>query len=261
MFPREHGAWSLLLTPFVASLLIAGAVNWTVLAALGAALAAFLLRAPLIALARQRWVWKDVRPESAEARQWLPGLILALAATGAVLLRQWGFAVTVPMGVAVLALTAAAVWMSVRNRQRSPWFQVVSSAGLAFSSVAAARAASGDFPDWAWILWGLCALQGAAGILSVHARLDASIARKKNAPSPGRPMAAWMAVAVSALAGVACLAWNPLAGAAPLLGATVQGLDLRKMNLDLPLKSVGLRAMTLSMAHALILVAALRLVR
>jgi hypothetical protein len=255
MLPREHGAWSLLLTPFLAALLVAGRLNWDVLAALIAVLALFITRAPLVALARQRYVWRDPRPESAQATRWLRGLLPALALSGTVLALDWGWA-AVWMGLAATALTAAAVAMTVRNRQRSPWFQVVSSAGLAFSAVAAARAATGHFPAWAWILWSLCALHGACGILVVHARLEAIIARKqKSAPAP--PTAARAALAVSALATLALALWQPILALAPALATSAQAAELLRMNLDTPLRTVGLRAMALSIAHALILVRAL----
>jgi hypothetical protein len=217
----------------------------------------FLLRAPLVALARQRWVWRERRAESAEARRWLFGLAPGLAVAGGWLAFEWG-AVAVWMGAAALALTAAAVWMTVRNRQRSVWFQVVSCAGLAFSGVAAARAAAGHFAVWAWVLWGLCALHGACGVLAVHARLDAVIARKRGDETGAARQTAWAALLVSTAATAGVWWWLGWAAAAPAFATAAQALELRFMSIGTPLKRVGLRAMTVSIAHALLLVAALR---
>ena len=257
MFPREHGAWSLLITPFVAALLLAGRLTWTVGAALCAVLAVFLLRAPLVALARQRWVWRERRAESAEARRWLLWLGPALAVSGGWLAVEWG-AAALWMGAAALGLTGGAVWMTVRNRQRTVWFQVVSCAGLAFSAVAAARAAAGHFPLWGWVLWGLCALHGACGVLVVHARLDGIVSRKRGEAAGALRRTAWIAVAASGLTAAGVWFWAPWVAVAPALATAAQAMELGFMDLDTPLKRVGLRAMTVSIAHALMLVWSLR---
>ncbi len=258
MLPREHGAWSLLLTPFFAALLIAAQLNLSVAAALVAVLAAFLIRTPLVVLARQHWTWRDPRPESAQARQWLSWLLLTLFASAAALIFDWGWPAALSIGAGVLALTFAAVWMTVRNRQRTVWFQILSCAGLAFSAVAAARAATGRFPLWAWLLWGLCTLNGAAGVLVVHTRLDALIARKTGVANNRYRLSAWCAVAISALTAVAIAATGrPPLALAPALASAAHAVELHAMNLDTRLTTVGLRAMTLSIIHALLLAAAL----
>ena len=171
LWPREHGAWSLLLTPLSAALIVAGRVNLLTGAVLGAALALFLLREPLLVLARQRWVWREEKPESALARRWVAALGLVLAGFGVALARAWGLPLVAVMAAGAAALTMAAVWMALRNRQRSVWFQTMSCGGLAFTAVAAARSVNEGFPAWSWILWGLCWLQGVAGILVVHTGL------------------------------------------------------------------------------------------
>jgi len=259
MLPREHGAWSLLLTPFAAALLIDGRLNWSVAAALAAVLAAFLMRAPLVVLARQHWVWRNVRAESSQARRWLLVLLPVITVAAAVLLHDWGWLTTVSMGAGAFALTLAAVWATIQNRQRSVWFQVFSCAGLTFSSVAAARSAAGHFPAWAWPLWALCTLNGAAGILVVHTRLDALIARKAGSTGNRFHVPAWCAVFVSAAAAAACVIGGKNALAlAPALASAAFALELRTMDLDTRLTTVGLRAMTLSIIHALLLVVAFR---
>ncbi|MBI4877735.1 MAG: YwiC-like family protein [Acidobacteria bacterium] len=255
LLPREHVAWSLLLTPFAASLLIARRWNGDILAVLCAVAALFLLRAPLIALARQRWVWKEARPEAEQARRWLAWLGPVLILSGGWLASRWGLAVAAGLGGIALLLSVAAVAMTIANRQRTAWFQVVSCAGLTFSAVAAARAATGGFPNWAWILWGLCVIHGAAGILVVHARLDAIVASKRK-PAPATPglRPAWIAIVLAGAASVAIAAYQPWLALAPALAAAAQAAELAWMDVSTPLKTVGLRAMTLSIFHALALV-------
>lgn len=259
MWPREHGAWSLLLTPFAAALLVAGRANLISTAALGAALSLFLMREPLLVLARQRWVWRDQHPESALARRWVAALGSALIIFGAALAGAWGLSLMALMGSAAIAVTVGAVWMPLHNRQRSPWLQTLSCGGLTFTAVVAARSATGGFPLWAWWLWGLCWLQGAAGILAVHTRLDAISAHRTGLADHALVRAAWLSIGL--LAGVAAALaarGSLLLAAAPALAAAAHALDLTTMNLDTKLRVVGLRAMALSILYAAIAAMALR---
>ncbi|MBI5283398.1 MAG: YwiC-like family protein [Candidatus Solibacter usitatus] len=260
MLPREHGAWSLLLTPFVAALLVAGRLNGEAALALAAVLAAFLVREPLIVLARQRWVWREQRAEAAVARKWLLIWGLAVAGSGGALVWRWGWREAGLMGAGAAALTGIAVWMTVNNRQRSAWLQVASCGGLTFSAVASARAVSGGFPQWAWILWGLCWLQGVAGILTVHTRLEALTGKKTGKTENRFRPQAWAAVGLMAGVAVGLAvkgAW--LLAPAPGLAALAHGWELAAMRLETRLKVVGLRAMSLSIGYALLVVAALRM--
>ena len=259
MWPREHGAWSLLLTPFAAALLVAGRVSLVSAAVLCAALGLFLLREPLLVLARQRWVWREEKPESALGRRWVLILVLILAALGVALAAAWGLALMAVMGTGAAALTVVAVWMALRNRQRSVWLQTVSCGGLTFTAVAAARSVSEGFPAWGWVLWGLCWLQGVAGILVVHTRLDAIIARKTGRGEAGIRKAAWLAVGLLGGVAVALAAKGALLlAAAPALAAVAHGWERAAMNRETKLTVVGLRAMAVSMAYSLTAALALR---
>jgi len=259
LWPREHGAWSLLLTPLAAALLVAGRVNLLTGAVLGAALAIFLLREPLLVLARQHWVWREAKPESALARRWVAALGLLLAGLGVALASPWGLPLVALMAAGAAALTMVAVWTALRNRQRSVWFQTMSCGGLTFTAVAAARSVNEGFPAWGWVLWGLCWLQGVAGILVVHTRLDAMIARKTGRGEAGIGRAAWLAVGLLAVVAVGLAVTGSLwLAAAPAFAAVAHGWELGAMRLETKLTVVGLRAMALSMTYALIAALALR---
>ena len=143
MIPREHGAWSMLLTPFFSGVLLARGAGWSLLPATVAIIVMFVLREPLIVLARQRYVWREARPESDVARRWIVWELAVLAAAGVSLLWLWPWQFVIGFGGAAVLLTAAAVWMSVKNRQRSIALQVASAGGLAASSLAACIAATG----------------------------------------------------------------------------------------------------------------------
>src|SRR5580692_2927315 len=117
LFPREHGAWGMLGQPFlgaVAILAILGErIPWAVIPATGAVLVVFLIREPLMVLARQRWMWRDAAGERAEsrvARRYVAVELAVLAAMGLWLLTAWPWWLVVALGAGAGALTALAVY-------------------------------------------------------------------------------------------------------------------------------------------------------
>jgi len=163
-------------------------------------------------------------------------------------------------GLTALALTMVAVILTVRNRQRSVWLQLASALGLTGSSVAAAMAVTGTIPEWCWWLWGLSAAHAAAGILVVHARLDARIAAKQKQPLPSRKPAFLAQAMLLALIPVA-LVKSPWLGAALLFSAAEHLWTLARLShaevVQTPLRTVGLRALALSIAYSTLLITGL----
>lgn len=113
----------MLLQPFLAALILFGTGPhwWMPAIILICMLAMFLLRQPLIVLARQRWVWKERKPESALALRWVAGLALLLATAGLTLLRLWPMPYLIAFGSGALILNAAADFLTLRNEQGSIW--------------------------------------------------------------------------------------------------------------------------------------------
>lgn len=230
MIPREHGAWSMLLTPFFSGLL----------------------------LARQRYVWREARPESDVAWRWILWEMAALAAAGVSLLWLWPWQLVIGFGGAAALLTVAAVWMTVKNRQRSIALQVASAGGLAASSLAACIAATGGIREWAVWLWVLCTAHSVASIVVVHARLETRIALRVPDKEVTSRRPAWIAQFALLAGAVACLALERYwLGAALLLSAAVHMFDLVRLAEAAPLRTVGLRALGLSVVFAVIVVAGL----
>lgn len=250
----------MLLTPIVCAAILARTWRWSELATLTAAFAALAAKDPLVVLARQRLVWKQPHPETAGAARWFACWMAILILSGLVLLAAWPIAAVVPMGLGVAAFSALAIWINVNNRQRSTLFQIASAAALTSSSLATSLSATGAIAPWCWVLWLLLAMQAAAGILVVHARLDARIALRGTAP-PGEPFrrAALIAVAVLLASAAAALVmrrgWVALALFAAAAG---YGYDLRRqrdaLSLQMPLTTVGQRALALSSLYAGLLI-------
>jgi len=253
----------MLLIPFFSAVILSREWRWTEGPALVGAVATFAAKDPLVVLARQRWIWKQHRPETEAAKTWLLGTVLVLAACGLMLAATWPIWTLVLAGTGAAAFSGLAVMVSVKNRQRSTLFQIGSALALSSTSLAACLSATGAIQPWCWSLWALSAMQATAGILVVHARLDARIALRKPAPEEGtwrRPalVAAFAMILSSVVAACARQTW--IAAALGLAGIGCL-YDLRRQKepawLQLPLKQVGLQALALSIAYALMIVAGL----
>lgn len=233
--------------PYVAAAVLAGEWSWLHAPALGLALLGFLLREPLTVVARHRLVWRRRSPQEQSAWRWawleLAGIIVCFGLLGRI----------VPLGPLLAlaavggAMSAAAVWMAIRNRQRSVVFQVVSAAGLSTTALLSALAAGAAIPVWAGWLWGVLTAHAAASILVVHARLRARAAAGAGAGGTG--IAASAAQVLQLVAAVAA-GWL----AAPLLfSALANAAELWRLRspqaLREPLTRVGYRTLAAALTH------------
>ena len=263
-FPREHGATAMLLTPIACAAILARQWRWTELATLLAAFAALAAKDPLVTLARQRLIWKQPHPETAVAARWLGVWLGILIACGLLLVTAWPWSAILGLGLGVAAFSLLAVVVNVKNRQRSTLFQIVSAAALTSGSLATCLSATGRIEPWCWWLWLLLAMQAAAGILVVHARLDARIVMRGRAPADHRfRRAAQIALGVLSAAAIAAALlgrfWITLA---LLVAVAGYAFDLHAQRgstaLQVPLRKVGQRALALSLVYAILLLLGLR---
>jgi hypothetical protein len=263
VIPREHGAWSMLALPFISAALLARQWRWSVPVAALAAVAAFLCKEPLIVLARQRFVWTQPRSESRRARGTLIALTAILAGSGAVLAESWPRLLLLLFALGLLLFSALAVWTTLKNRQRSTVFQVISSTALTSSSLAACISATGGIESWCWWLWALSAANASAAILVVHSRMERRVALRK---APGMKLrlrapavAAQMLLLLGALV-VAALGRLWIA-AALLLSSGAHLWDLHQQRdvslVKIPFRRVGVRALLLSVSFSMLVVAGL----
>ena len=253
----------MLLTPIICVAILAHAWRWCELATLTAAFAALAAKDPMVILARQRLIWKQRHPETAGAARWFGGWMVIFIASGLVLLAAWPFKAIVAMGLGVGVFSVLAIAINVKNRQRSTLFQIASAAALTSSSLAMCLSATGAIAPWCWWLWLLLAMQATAGILVVHARLDARIAARGSGPA-GEQFRRAAQIAIIALACAAVFAtilrrgWIALALLVAVLG---YWYDLRSQRnyaaLQIPLKRVGQRALALSSFYSILLIVGL----
>jgi len=192
--------------------------------------------------------------------QWLAGWIVILILCGLVFVATWPLTALIALGLGVGGFSALAVAINVKNRQRSTLFQLVSAAALTSSSLATCLSATGSIAPWCWWLWPLMAMQATAGILVVHARLEARIASRGTVPAgEAYRLAAQVALGVLVCAGGAAAILGRIWIALALL-VVVAGYwyDLRSQRhsaaLQIPLKKVGQRALALSSLYAVLII-------
>ena len=264
--PREHGAWAMLLQPFVGALLALRSLSWTVVPALACVLLVFLIREPLIVLARQRWTWREPHPETRQAMRRVLIELAGLLAAAALLTRAWPLWMIATFGAVATLFTALAVYITIHNRQREVWFQALSAAGLSGTCLAACLAITDRVPDWCWWWWLLHALHFLTGILVVHVRLHARIDARRSPNTLTEPFLEMRSQARRIQTGVAIAGLGLVAfgqyfyAAAMLFSAAVHFRDLasahKPSEVALPMTTVGKRALAVSIVFTVLLIAA-----
>jgi hypothetical protein len=258
--PREHGAWGMLLQPFVAGAIVGRSWDPHLFPALLAVLIVFAARQPLLILARQRFLWRDEHPETALAKRALVYEATLLAACGALLLDSVPVAVLAILGSLAAGLTALAVYMTLKNRQRSVLLQSMSAFGLGSSALLGGYFGTRNFWDQrTWAVWILLSLHFLTGIFLVHARLDR---RGKKPDSAATLQRAVALIGLSVLLAVIVLLLDRAEWVLPLLiSAGICALEVYLVTRPdagiEPLKQVGLRALFGSIMHTLVTVASL----
>ena len=261
--PREHGATAMLLTPIFSVAILARTWHWSELAVLMAAFSALSAKDPAVLLMRQRFVWKQRSPEAPAAFQWLLGWGIVLIASVLILIATWPLKAFWAMGAGIATFGCIAIIVNLKNRQRSTLFQIASAAALTSTSLATCISATGSIAPWCWWFWALIAMQAAAGILVVHARLDARIALRKVAAANQQFRHAAQA-ALAFLLFAAITAWiirNAWIALALVLAVIGYAYDLMRqknsLSLQMPLKTVGQQALMLSTLYSVLLIAGL----
>jgi len=250
------------LLPFVSAWILARAGGWPVMAALGAVLAAFLIREPLLVLLRQRYRWPQPRAETPAARRMLALMAPVLAMCGMAMTPFIPIGPLALLGGLATILTTLYLWAALNNRQRSPWLQAAGAAGLS-SSAALCYLAAGREPDETLaLLWAAHAVHGTASVLAVHARLDAIMASRRGKPVDTRPKACLAAQCCGLVFGAAlAIAGRGLLGLAVVFPVIVHALDLRRLAdpefLKVRLQKVGVRELAISSVFSALVVAGL----
>ena len=262
LVPREHGAWAMLLFPFCSALILARAWSWRALPAMVAVVGVFVLKEPLLVLARQAWTWREPHPEAAAARRSLlvyGALTLSASVWLCLAIRPL---VLLGLGAAAMALTGLPDYLALENRPRAMLLQLGSALGLSGSALLAWLALRPTLAPAVWWLWAAHASHSTATLLVVRARLAALAGLRSGGTPPALRVAAWLAQAVLLVAAAVAAGCGQLALAAPLLFSVgVHLLDLAQLQnpvfLRVPLRRVGQREVAVSALFSVLVLAAL----
>jgi YwiC-like protein len=176
VFPREHGAWGMLLVPLATG----AGVGWAAGAALPLvllivlSLCLFCLRTPL-----EAWLGiSPLRPQTARETAWVQlssgaYALLAAAALAALLWTTRAFDLLL-LGVAVGAIFLVQALLKKLGRETRTGAQVIGAAGLTATAAAGYAVTAGRFDALAVALWAANALFAANQVCFVQARLHAA---------------------------------------------------------------------------------------
>lgn len=259
IFPREHGSWGMLLFPLISAAILAKTWEWMLIPALAAAMAGFLIREPLAILLRQRYVWKQPRPETEAAKRSLRLFVPIFLVSGLALLTAVPFEWIAVLAVIGAGLTAAYLYAALHNLQRSTWLQLAGSFGLT-SACALPWFAAGRPVDRTLLLLGLVhAVHSTGGVLTVHARLEAMQAHRGKTDSRKERTVAWIWQVVQSAVAVSGL--GPLLAMSLVIPLILHVIDLLRFRgtefLRVPLKTVGFRELGVSAAVSVLTLLAL----
>jgi hypothetical protein len=246
-FPREHGAWGILLVPLSTGAAIGtrslNAIFPLILFTL-AALALFCLRTPL----ESRLAASALRPQTPSERRAVQYAIIAFAAVPGIALaallwleRAWGLLV---LGAAVAVIFLVQAVLKKYGRETRMSAQFVGSLGLTSTAAAAYYVVTGKLDATALILWGVNWLFAANQIHFVQLRIHASRAVTRfEKLARGGSFLSGEALALLILAlgwrlgylpGLAILAFAPilLRGAFWVLSSRTARLEVRRLGVS-----------------------------
>lgn len=264
--PREHGAWAMLVVPYIVGASIAGGITRDVIAGMAGVLMLFFSRASLALLVKHRSVDGSFGPDSISL--WLnfgffaaagSSVFLYLMIAGAI----WQFGLVAAAGVGFFL---AHEWLVWRRRERSVAAELVGVTLLTLTAPVAVYLSGCDSCDrLAATLWLLNAMYFGASVFYVKMRLRTSARRRRPASLSDRMTAArgsivYMAVVIFALVVMSATDTIPLGAAAAFAPMFFyQAWGVTHGTGSMTLKAEGVAQTVLSLAYALLLIGAYRM--
>lgn len=212
LLPREHGAWGIVLIPFLTAVAIAGRLTPAVGLALAAVLLAFIARYPLELLLVPELYRRAGSPPRDRARRLAWAYSLAAAALGGLLLLRWQLYLLVPVGLLAGLFFFFHLWAGRRRSDRGWAAELLGTMGLTLSGLAGWIAATGTLNGTGLLVWWLNCVFFCAGIVYVKSRLRGRLAvHRPELQQAAHFMLVFHAVVVVFVLAVVSLRWvSPL---------------------------------------------------
>jgi hypothetical protein len=264
VFPREHGAWGILLVPLVSGAavgLLEGGSPRPLLPLTIAALALFWLRTPV-----ESWLGTSaMRARTSEEFRLIRRTVLTLTAIAAISLAWlfWGGAngQLFWIGGAAAVAFAAQALLKKAGRGARVVAQVVGAAGLTAAAPAGYYVATGNLNREAWALWAANLLFAANQIHFVQLRIHAAkFATRSEKLAAGRGFLTGQAALMVLMAAACAMQLYPWPAALAFLPVLYRGFAWFAAGLEpLAVRSLGWRELRHAAAFCVLLVAGIRL--
>ncbi|MBM3499141.1 MAG: hypothetical protein FJX74_10775 [Armatimonadetes bacterium] len=259
LFPRQHGAWSILLVGYLVGALAVdgrgGAVPWIVLVS---TLAGFLGQHATVTALRAR---PSQRRDAVVAALGLNSLSVGLLAT---LILVHGIRPLLPVVAAGAVLAILSLLVQLRHRERTAWGELVGVLGLSSVVLIAAVSRAEALGPESLGLWLLALLYFAGSVF--HVRFLVRNWRARREPLAQRLQAGWASVvyhsaALLIVVSLSALGWAPPWAAAALVPVAIKALWALRRGGDAPpvIRTLGLIELGHSLAFAACIVLIYRL--
>lgn len=234
MLPREHGAWAMLLVPYILGTAAAGWPGWPSLLLIASVLLLFTASRPM-ELALQ------THGAGAVARLAIYTALGVASGTG--LLVVFGRWLLVPLAAFAGAVLAAQLLLRRRRVDRTWQVRLVSIAALSAAGPAAYYASSGAWDTRALAVWGLAFLHSGASVFHVRLYYRPPAGNRSAVEDrmlAERRMIAYVVAAIAAVAGLALVGLFPPLGVVALLPLAVKTVVACRNRASRPtLKEIG----------------------
>jgi hypothetical protein len=169
--PQDHGSWVFILSPLLIGLFAGGNFSPASLALVVAAMAAFLIRQPVI-MAIKAYSGRRPRSDLPSARFWMMvyAILLLLSVAEIAIL---GYSYVLYLGIPAVPVFAWHLWLvSRREERRQAGVEILATGVLALAAPAAYWIGIGAYEPLGWLLWVLVWFQSAASIVYAYLRLE-----------------------------------------------------------------------------------------
>lgn len=258
LWPREHGAWAILLVPFLTAVVIAQRATPAVFLALAAVVLAFLARNPVERLFAP--LARRAGPELRRVRRFAWMYSLLAAGVGGLLVVAWRLYLLVPLGLVALLIFAFHLWAAQRGASHTLGSQLVNTIGLSLSALVGWVAALGQVNRVGVLVWSLNCAFFCSGVLYVRSRIRARLATQRPEATDTSQwvflfhLGVMLSVAALVVAGWA----RPLVVVPFALAAVRVGWGLRRSGQHFTLRQLGWSEVVLSLVFAAFLLLGFR---